>query len=281
LAITSVFCVAEVLGGLWTHSLALIADAGHMLTDVGSLALALVAARFAARPATPGKTFGYYRAEILAALVNGVTLVFVALYIFYESFRRFQGPPEIDVIPMVVIAVGGLIANLVTAHVLSGSRDQSLNVRGAFLHVLGDILGSLGAIAAGVVMYATKWYLADPIISIVIGILVLVSSRRLLLEAINVLMEGVPAHLDVEAIEAAMKKVSGVVQVHDLHVWTVTSGFDALSAHALVQNGLSRAQTQALLSQLHEAVHGFGVEHTTFQLEEARLFQIRTQDRPA
>lgn len=277
--ITTAFFAVEGIGGLLTHSLALLADAGHMLTDLASLALALLAMKFAMRPATSEKTYGYYRTEILAALVNGVTLVVIALYIFYEAFQRFQSPPEVKSLPMLTVAALGLIANLASAYVLLGSKGQSLNVRGAFLHVVSDVLGSLGAITAGLMMLATRWYLADPLISIFIGLLILFSSWRLLRESVNVLMEGVPAHIDLKALETAMRKVPGVSHVHDLHVWTVTSGFEALSAHVVVEEGLTMERAQRILHELHAVAHqGFGIQHTTIQLEEERLVQVRVPD---
>jgi len=276
LGITTTFFTVEVIGGLLTHSLALLADAGHMLTDVASLALALLAIQFAARPATPEKTYGYYRTEILAALVNGITLVLIALYIFYAALRRFQSPPEVKSLPMFTVAVFGLVANLASAYVLSRSKGESLNLRGAFLHVVADVLGSLGAITAGLIMLATRWYLADPLISIFIGLLILFSSWRLLRESVNVLMEGVPAHIDLKALEAAMRKVPGVSHVHDLHVWTVTSGFEALSAHVVVAEVLSMERSQAILHELHAVVHQrFWIQHTTIQLEEEHLVRVQ------
>jgi len=279
LGITAAFLAAEVVGGILTNSLALLADAGHMLTDVASLVLALIAMRFAARPATPKKTYGYYRAEILAAFVNGVTLVLIALYIFYEAFQRFQTPPEVKSLPMLVIAVFGLLANLASAYVLSKSEGESLNVRGAFLHVVADVLGSVGAIVAGIIMLATRWYLADPLISILIGLLILFSSWRLIRDSINILMEGVPARINVEAIEQAIMNVPNVVQVHDLHVWTLTSSFDALSARIIIQNGLDSQQHRNILDALHAVAHqNFDIEHTTFQLEEQLLVKIKTNE---
>lgn len=270
LAITATYMVAEAIGGYLTHSLALLADAGHMLSDVGSLALSLIAMRFAAKPRTPQMTYGYYRAEILAALVNGVTLVVISIFIFYEAIARFQSPPEVQSIPMLAVAVVGLVLNLFSAFILSRKKDASLNVRGAFLHVLADTLGSVGAIAAGIVMLTTGWYLADPIISVLIAMLIVFSSWRLLKESVTVLMEGAPSHIDLREIEAAMKTVPNVVEVHDLHVWTVTSGFDAVSAHIAVENCETMAEAQDILSRMRELFkRKFGIEHATIQIEHA------------
>jgi cobalt-zinc-cadmium efflux system protein len=221
--------IAEAIGGYLTHSLALLADAGHMLSDVGSLALSLIAMRFAAKARTPQMTYGYYRAEILAALVNGVTLVVISILIFYEAITRFQSPPEVQSVPMLVVATIGLLLNLFSAFILSRKKGESLNVRGAYMHVLADTLGSVGAIAAGIIMLTTGWYLADPIISVLIAMLILFSSWRLLKESVTVLMEGTPLHINLKEIENAIKNVQGVLEVHDLHVWTVTSGFEAVS----------------------------------------------------
>lgn len=279
LGITTIFLAAEIVGGILTNSLALLADAGHMLTDVASLVLALLAMRFAARPATPKKTFGYYRAEILAAFVNGLTLVLIALYIFYEAFQRFQAPPEVKSAPMLVVAVLGLLANLASAYVLSRSEGENLNIRGAFLHVLADVLGSVGAIAAGLIMLLTSWYLADAIISIFIGLLILLSSWRLMRESVNILMEGVPARIDSEAVQKTLLNVRGVAQVHDLHVWTLTSGFDALSAHVVITPDVDAQQHRKILEELHAVAHqNFDIEHTTFQLEEQPLVEIKRKN---
>ena len=220
LAITAVFLVAEVAGGLFTGSLALLADAGHMATDAAALALALFAAWLARRPATPERSYGYYRAEVLAALVNAATLIAVSLYIFWEAFERLGTPPEVDSAPMLAVAVAGLLANAVSAWVLSrgGGHEHDLNTRGAFLHVVGDLLGSVGAIIAALVMLATGWYLADPLLSIGIGLLILRGSWRLLRESVDVLLEAAPTHIAPAAVREALTKVEGVRGVHDLHV---------------------------------------------------------------
>ena len=268
LAITTVVLIVEVAGGLLTGSLALLADAGHMATDVGALALALFARWLARRSATPERSFGYYRAEILAALVNGATLVALSLYIFWEAFRRLGAPPEIDGGPMLAVAVVGLLANGVAAWVLlrGGGHAHDLNTRGAFLHVVGDLLGSLGAIVAALVMLATGWYVADPLLSAGIGLLILWGSWRLLRESVDVLLEATPAHLDPAAVRGAMEGVAGVAAVHDLHIWTVTSGLVALSGHVEVSG--ERDWHDVLLDLTARLRDGFGIAHVTLQPEE-------------
>jgi cobalt-zinc-cadmium efflux system protein len=260
--------VLELAGGLLTRSLALLADAGHMFSDAGSLTLAYIATRFASRPANARKTYGYFRAEILAALVNGVTLVVVAILVFVEAAGRFDAPPQVRTIPMLAIAIAGLLVNVVSAIVLSGARKASLNIRGAFLHVLGDALGSLATIVAAIIMLTTGEYLADPLISVLIGVLILLSSWGLVRESVNVLMEGTPAGVDAAQVQAALVSMPGISRVHDLHIWTLTTGFDAVSVHVVVERNLSMEESQALLDRVHGLVHDrFGIEHTTIQLE--------------
>lgn len=269
LGITLAYMFAEVVGGLWTHSLALLADAGHMLTDVASLGLALFAMWLAARPAPAEKTYGYYRTEILAALANGTSLILIAVVIFYQATKRIGQPPEINSLPMLLVATAGLGANLLSAYVLFHSREGSLNLRGAFLHVLADTVGSVGAILAGLIMLITGWYLADPLISIGIGLLILFSSWNLVRESVDVLMEAVPASIDLETLTRSVEADPQVADIHDLHVWTVTSGFYALSAHIVVDDGCcDMIESQALLERLQALLHRrFGVEHSTLQLE--------------
>jgi len=267
LAITATFLVVEVIGGLITNSLALLADAGHMLTDVAALALALFAIWLANRPATPVRSFGFYRAEILAALVNAATLVTVSIYIFWEAFQRLGAPPEVESGPMLAVAVAGLAANAASAWVLmrGGGHQHNLNTRGAFLHVIGDMLGSAGAIAAALVMLGTGWYLADPILSAGIGGLILFSSWRLLKEAVDVLLESTPKHIDPDSVRAALAATPGVRGVHDLHIWTVTSGLVAMSGHVEVDPGQDWGTT---LPRLTAALRDqFGIAHATLQPE--------------
>jgi cobalt-zinc-cadmium efflux system protein len=265
LALTALYMVAEAVGGWLTGSLALLADAGHMLADVAALTLALVAVWFASRPATPRKTFGYYRLEILAALVNGVALVLISLLIIYEAYHRWVEPQAVKSGAMMVIALGGLIVNGICAYLLHGHHHEDLNVRGAWLHVMGDALGSVGAIIAGALMFFYGWYAADPLFSAVISLLIVWSSWNLIRESTNVLLEGTPAHINLRAVEEAILKTEGVEDVHDLHIWTITSGREALSAHVIHLNNVSPPE---LLSELRNKLHTlFGVDHLTIQME--------------
>ena len=269
LAITLTFLVAETVGGLLTGSLALLADAGHMATDAAALALSLAAVWLARRPATPRRSFGYLRAEVLAALVNAATLVAISILIFWEAFGRLGDPPAVESGPMLAIAVAGLVANAASAWVLmrGGGHVHNLNTRGAFLHVVGDLLGSVAAIVAALVMLATGWYLADPLLSVGIGLLILWGSWRLLRESLDVLLEATPAGIDPAAVRAAMAAVDGVADVHDLHVWTVTSGLIALSSHVEVAAG--RDWHPILLDLAARLRDRFGIAHVTLQPEEA------------
>ncbi len=265
LSLTAGYMLAEVAGGWWTGSLALLADAGHMLADVAALTLALVAAWFSARPATPRKTFGYYRLEILAALVNGVALVLISLLIIYEAYHRWAEPQPVKSGAMMLVAVGGLIINAVCAYLLHGHHEEDLNVRGAWLHVIGDALGSVGAIIAGALMLLWGWYAADPLFSVLISLLIVWSSWNLIRESTNVLLEGTPAHINLRAVEQAILETQGVEDVHDLHVWTITSGREALSAHVIHVETISPPE---LLSELRNKLHErFGVDHLTIQME--------------
>jgi cobalt-zinc-cadmium efflux system protein len=264
--------VAEFVGGLLSNSLALLADAAHMLTDVAALALSLFALWFAQRPATSEKTYGYLRLEILAALLNGSTLIVLSFFIFREAWHRFQEPVEIAGGLMLVVAVGGLVVNIIAAYMLHASAGHSLNVRGAYLHVLGDLLGSVGAIAAATVILTTGWTPADPLISVLVGSLILFSSYKLVRESVDVLLEAVPAHLDLEEIREEICQIPGVEMVHDLHVWTVTSGYFAMSGHARVTEV---ERTREVLEAIHERMHEkFGISHVTVQVEPEPIFQI-------
>ncbi|MDT7604569.1 MAG: cobalt-zinc-cadmium efflux system protein, partial [Acidobacteriota bacterium] len=253
LALTAAYTVAEAAGGWASGSLALLADAGHMLTDVAALALALSAVWFGSRPATPSKTFGYYRLEILAALTNGVVLVLIALFICYEAWARFHAPREVETNLMIPVAVGGLLVNIVCAWLLHGDHHDDLNVRGAWLHVLGDALGSVGAIVAGVLMSVYGWYQADPIFSAGIALLIVWSSWHLIRESTNVLLEGTPAHINLASVEEAIRETGGVEDVHDLHIWAITSGREALSAHVVHAIGIAQHELlKELRTKLHE-----------------------------
>jgi cobalt-zinc-cadmium efflux system protein len=265
LALTAGFTVVEIIGGLLTGSLALLADAGHMLSDNLSLGIALFAAWLAGKPATPEKSFGYRRAEILAALVNGMTLVAISLWIFVEAYSRLREPTEVLGAPMLAVASLGLLVNVVGAIVLYRSGGKNLNVEGAMRHVIADALGSLGAIAAAVVIILTGWRYADPLISIAIGFLILGSSWKLLRDSTNILLEATPSNLKAEEVGHKMASAEGVVEVHDLHIWTITSGFPALSAHVLVG---SDEDCHARRRELEELLADeFDISHTTLQVD--------------
>ena len=265
LVLTFAYMLAEVFGGWWTGSLALLADAGHMLTDVAALALALTAIWFGSRPATPNKTFGYYRLEILAALINGVALVLISLLIFYQAYLRWANPPLVKSGAMMLVASGGLFVNLICAWIIHGEHEKDLNMRGAWLHLIGDALGSLGAVIAGAMMMFYGWYAADPLFSVFISLLIVWSSWNLIGESINVLLEGTPAHINLVAVEEAILETNGVTAVHDLHVWTITSGREALSAHVIHADTISQP---LLLKELRlKLCDRFGVDHLTIQME--------------
>jgi cobalt-zinc-cadmium efflux system protein len=265
LALTASFTVVEVVGGLLTGSLALLADAGHMLSDNLSLGLALFAAWLAGRPATPERSFGYRRAEILAALANGVALVAVSIWIFVEAFSRLREPTEVLGVPMLAVAALGLVVNVVGALILSRSGGESLNVEGAMRHVVADALGSIGAMAAAGVIILTSWRYADPLISAFIGLLILGSSWTLLRDSTNVLLEATPRSLDAEEVGRKMAAAEGVTEVHDLHIWTITSGFPALSAHVLVGRSEDCHARRRDLEEL--LADEFGISHTTLQVD--------------
>jgi cobalt-zinc-cadmium efflux system protein len=265
LGLVIIYMIAEVVGGILTNSLALLADAGHMLSDAASLALALFAMWIAQRPPNAERTYGYYRAEILAALFNGATLAAISVYIFYEAWQRLAAPPEVTGPLMMGIAVGGLVINLIGLWLLHGGRSESLNVRGAWLHVLGDTLGSVGAIGAGALIWAFGWNWADPLASVIIAVLILFSSWNLLKESVAVLMEGAPGHIDVDEVRDAIRSVDGVQAVHDLHVWTISSGLVSLSVHVDVD---SLDNYAAMLGQLRAMLDDeFSIGHTTIQIE--------------
>jgi cobalt-zinc-cadmium efflux system protein len=265
LALTATFTAAEVVGGLLTGSLALLADAGHMLSDNLSLGIALLAAWLAGRPATPEKSFGYKRAEILAALANGVTLVAISIWIFVEAYSRLREPPEILGGWMLAIAAIGLLVNAAGALILSRAASESLNVQGALRHVVADVLGSVGVMVAALVVILTGWRYADPLVSVAIGALILASSWSLLRESTNILLEATPRGIDAEEVGRRMAGAEGVVEVHDLHIWTITSGFPALSAHVLVGQGEDCHARRRYLEDL--LAREYGISHTTLQVD--------------
>lgn len=269
LALTLAFMVAEVIGGLYTGSLALLADAAHMLTDAGGLALALFAIRFAARPATPQKTYGYLRAEILSALANAVVLLLLSIYILYEAYLRLASPPEILSGPMLAVAVAGLLVNLASMRLLAGGASESLNIKGAYYEVLGDMLGSLAVIVAALVVMLTGWTLADPIIGAGIGLFIIPRTWNLLKQVTNILLEGTPPEVDVELLERKLMAIEGVTAVHDLHVWTITSGLDSMSAHVVVRD---MNDARCILRDAREVLaKEFKIDHVTIQVEDEEL----------
>jgi cobalt-zinc-cadmium efflux system protein len=266
---TAAFMVAELVGGIAANSLALIADAAHMFTDVGAIGLSLFALWFARRPPTSGMTWGWVRIEILAALVNAATLLVLAGFIVVEAWQRFAQPADVRGGLMLVVAIGGLAVNIVAALLLHRSAGESLNVRGAYLHVIGDLIGSAGAILAALTIISTGWTLADPLISIFVALLILWSGWKLLRESVDVLLESVPAHIDLLDVQSAIDEIPGVDNVHDLHVWTVTSGFLAMSGHAVVTRV---EEHQRVLAEIHTRMaERFGIRHVTFQLEQGTL----------
>jgi cobalt-zinc-cadmium efflux system protein len=266
LALTCAFLGVEVVAGVLTGSLSLLADAGHMLTDVAGLVLALAAMKFAERRPSPRRTWGYHRVEILAALTNALVLAAVAGFILTEAWERFQSPHPIASVPVLAVAAVGLLVNLVGALLLHRGSQASLNVRGAYNEVLADALSSVGVIAGAVVIAATGWLWVDPLVAVAIALFVVPRTWALLREAVHVLLEGTPPEVDIAALRAAMESVPGVKTVHDLHVWTLTSGIHALSAHAVLQEGAAHG---AVLGALRTQVTtGFPISHVTVQLEE-------------
>ena len=266
LLITAVFAVVEVVGGLLAGSLALLADAGHMITDAASLGLSLFAVWMAARPADANRTYGWYRVEILAALANGATLLAVTGWIVLEALQRLRTPQPVQPDLMLAVASAGLVANLVGMVLLHRARGESLNVHGAYLHVLSDVLGSVAAVSAGVIIKLTGWYPADPLISLGLAVLLLMSASRLVLRSTDVLLEAAPRHVRVTDLEAAIRAVPGVEGVHDLHVWTVSDGMVAMSAHATVDEP---ERHQEALEAICRTARGHGIQHVTVQIERA------------
>jgi len=265
LAITASVMIVQVIAGVVSGSLALLADAGHMLTDVAGIGLALFAIHLAARPSTDGRTYGWYRLEILAAVVNAMLLFGVAIWVLVEAWRRFNEPQEIQSGLMLAVAVVGLAANAVSARLLAEGQRESLNMRGAYLEVLGDLLGSAAVIVAAVVIAATGYERADPIASAAIGLLILPRTWHLLREAVDVLLEATPKDVDLEEVRRHILETEGVADVHDLHAWTITSGMNVVSAHVVMTDA---AETEAILDRLGRCLSGdFDIEHSTFQLE--------------
>jgi cobalt-zinc-cadmium efflux system protein len=262
------YMLVEAVGGFLTNSLALLSDAGHMLSDSVSLGIGLLAFTLGEKVADYSKTYGYKRFEILAAVFNGVTLVLISLYIFYEAYHRFMEPPEVASTGMLVIASIGLVVNIIVAWILMrGDTEENLNLRAAFLHVLGDLLGSVGAIAAALLILFFDWGWADPVASVVVALLVLISGWRVTKDAVHVLMEGTPKNVDLKDVIAAIERVEGIEGIHDLHVWSITSGQNALSCHAVVSDELTIRESQELLRKIEHELKHKGIGHVTVQLE--------------
>lgn len=265
LALAAAYMAAEVVGGLISGSLALLADAGHMLSDVVALAMSLLAIRIAQRPATPSRTYGYLRTEILAALANGAILVGVSISILIEAIERLRAPTQVLGGTMLVVAFGGLLVNLAGLVILHGGRDDGLNMRGAWLHVVSDALGSVGVLVAGGLILAFGWSWTDPVASILIAGLIIYSAWALVREAVVVLMEGAPPHIDVDEVRQALEEIRGVEDVHDLHVWTITSGMVSLSGHVV---SVDESQRTRLLQEICDLLHRrFDIAHPTIQIE--------------
>lgn len=269
LGLTVGYMVVELVGGFLANSLSLLADAGHMITDAGAIGLALLAMWIAGRPASIERTFGLHRTEVLAALANALALWLIAGLIFFESYRRFLDVPAVDGRLMLVAGGVGLLVNLAAAAVLRPSAKESLNVEGAFLHVVSDVLGSIAVIGAGLLILTTGWVLADPIFGAVIGLLIVISSARLLWKVLHVLMEGTPAHLDLHGLCQRLERLDGITGVHDIHAWSITTGYDALSAHVTADAAALNNPGQVLERLRNIASQEFGISHVTIQLEDS------------
>ena len=262
------FMIVEAIGGFLTNSLALLSDAGHMLSDAISLGVAFFAFTLGERVANYSKTFGYRRFEILAAVFNGVTLVIIAVFIFYEAFNRFSNPPEVASTGMLVIATIGLLVNILVAWILMrGDTKENLNLRAAFLHVLGDLLGSVGAIVAALLIIFFGWGWADPLASVIVAVLILISGVRVTNDSFHILMEGTPKNVDINHIIQTIEGMSEVESIHDLHVWSITSGQNALSCHVVVDHELSIQACQGILRKIENELETLGIGHVTIQLE--------------
>ncbi len=267
LSITVLMMIVEVVGGLLSNSLALLSDAGHMFTDNVALLLSFFAMKFATMPATDRKTFGFYRLEILAAFVNGVVLVLMSLYIMYEAYLRIIHPQPVAGKLMLVVAAIGLVANIIGAFVLNKHSTSSLNIRGAYLHILGDALSSVGVVIGGIVIIYTGWYLVDPILSIMISIVIIYGAWSLVKESVNILLESVPSHIDIDTVAAEIQKVEGVREAYHIHIWTITSGVYSMSAHVVIDDQLV-SRNRELLDRIRSVIADkFRVMHSTIQIE--------------
>lgn len=267
LVIVVIVMVAEVIGGIVSGSLALLGDAGHMLVDALALGLALFAITIARRPATSTKTYGYYRVEIMAALANGAVLVFVSLYIFYEAYQRFLNPPLVQTPLMLLVATIGLVANLIGVWLLRRASHRSLNIKAAFWHIIGDTISSVGVIVAGVIILVTGWYVADPIVAVFIGGIILWGGVRIVRESADILLEAVPRHIHVDEVVETIRNIPGVEDVHDIHIWTITSGIHALSAHLVIDDQTVSRSVEIVKAVNQDLAKYFDIGHTTLQLE--------------
>lgn len=270
LLLTATLLVVEVIGGWLSNSLALLADAGHMLTDVGALGLSLFIAWFSGQPSTPQKSYGYLRWEILAAFLNGSALLLISAWILFEAVLRVRQPQPIAGSLMLGVAVAGLVVNVASARILHPASRESINVRGAYLHVLGDLLASIGTVVAAILIRFTGWLVADPIASFLTTALIMRGAWSLVRESVDVLLESAPRHIDPAAVRAQLEAIPGIESVHDLHVWTVTPKMVAMSAHAIVRD--SEAQQHAL-EHVHDAMRLFGIQHVTVQLERREMHE--------
>ena len=263
------YMIIEAIGGFITNSLALLSDAGHMLSDSISLGVGLLAFTLGEKVANYSKTYGYKRFEILAAVFNGVTLILISIYIFYEAYHRFADPPQVASTGMLIIASIGLLVNILVAWILmrKGDTEENLNLRAAFLHVLGDLLGSVGAVVAALLIMFFGWGWADPLASVIVAILVLISGWRVTKDAIHILMEGTPKNVSLDNIIKTMENVTGISSIHDLHVWSITSGQNALSCHAVVDGNISIHESQRILRIIEHELEHQGIGHVTIQME--------------
>lgn len=267
LGTTLAILLAEIIGGLMSHSLALLSDAGHMVVDVLALGLSLFALYLAKRPSNLTKTYGYHRVEIMAALANGSILVLVSVFIFIEAIQRFNQPPEVKTPLMLAVAFVGLIANIAGVILLRRIRRNSLNIRGAFWHILGDTISSVGVITAGIIITITGWSIADPVAAIVIGVIILSGAIRLVRDSVDILMESVPKDISIEKIVSEIRYVPGVKEIHDIHVWTITSGIVAFSAHLMIDDQMVSMSNEIRDSVNRMLAERFSITHTTLQLE--------------
>ena len=269
LGLTAGYMVVELVGGIMANSLSLLADAGHMVTDAGAIGLALLAMWVAGRPASIERTFGLHRTEVLAALANAFGLWLIAGLIFFEAYHRFLDPPSVNGSLMLVVGGIGLLVNLAAAAVLHRSAKESLNVEGAFLHVISDVLGSIAVIGAGLLILTTGWVLGDPIFGGIIGLLIVISSARLLWKVLRVLMEGTPTHPDLHGLCQRLEQLDGITGVHDIHAWSITIGYDSLSAHVTADMAILSSPGQVLERLRNIASQEFGISHVTIQLEDS------------